>query len=707
MVSWKVITCSELLQGFVHVVSDRVVEKPIDVDGVMTMNLASLMAVTTVINYHPLCESQRKRCAELEEKTRSEQSGESPEMNSSDEGDDMKSDVFVDNEFTPESKDAEERPESPLPSKSNKMSDIPSNKNKRPFTAKRVIIPGKVIRPAPSVVSVHEPTLDEIQNPSVYTDHSGCLGHLAYDSVTESYLMPYGFARGDEDAYGDMFQMNRALLLGEIEKEKMAAKCYSKLATKFGILRKQNNGTRPTNSFRLVASPSIAITFGTEKPHTVIDDGWVEVPRRVLDKARFIRMSDSSMYYMPKMIIGEVIVVGRCPSQGPDSTIPLRLCTLTTADFDGDEVWALPIFIDAYKTAVENNIPSWVDPAMLTTMTFDEMSEHQGGPMYENMLLKPKSSEEGMFNIAIGRHGLAIPYGYIRAGMMMGTVVDMYKNKISIGSTNVPQMPNPRVDINMKRTSCCLGLTKITRAVYQIGIDKQKHGSQNERIPAICTLLGDYDIALMEKMSEYSTLYSRLECIAAQDSHIPKLAKAYEITSMIEEIDSVFLTQPERLAVSYLFVYLSENVDSLMYNFSVNIYSLKNLGLDWYTSVTCSDIRWLKTVLRNEDQRGGVVIYTDTSTILGTIFLGDFNLSFPPYNIGKHPNYVVTKCLQAITSIYKEAGTKRRPSLEFYKFMQRDIAQYKADYLLVDRYDPTYNWLRKKNQLMHRLTTYA
>lgn len=79
--------------------------------------------------------------------------------------------------------------------------------------------------------------------------------------------MPCGFARGDEDAYGEMLQMNRSILLGEMEKDKMA--------TKFGILRKRNNGTRPTNSFRLVASPSIAVTFGTEKPHMVVDEGHV------------------------------------------------------------------------------------------------------------------------------------------------------------------------------------------------------------------------------------------------------------------------------------------------------------------------------------------------------------------------------------------------------------------------------------------------
>lgn len=38
------------------------------------------------------------------------------------------------------------------------------------------------------------------------------------------------------------------------------------------------------------------------------------------------------------------------------------------------------IFMDVYNVAVQNNIPSWVDSAMWTTMTLDDMSEHQGAP---------------------------------------------------------------------------------------------------------------------------------------------------------------------------------------------------------------------------------------------------------------------------------------------------------------------------------------
>lgn len=585
----------------------------------------------------------------------------------------------------------------------------------RPFTAKRIMVPGKIMRPSPSVVRcewknlktehllTHEPSLEEIQDPNVCREHVGCLGHLAYDQETDAFLMPCGFARGNEDMFGDMFQMNKAILLGEMEKTQIASKCYSKLATKHGILRKQNNGTRPTNSFRLVASPSIAIRFGTMEPHTLVDDGWVEVPKRVLEKARFMRMSDTSLCYLSKMQIGEVIVIGRCPSQGPDSTIPLKvreapegvnsigiplqLCTLTNADFDGDEVWGYvpmtkegsreaeqrwteiwerdppkPIFRDVYKVAVENEISPLVDPAILTTMTFDEMSEHEGGPMYESMLLKPKSwktmhsvmtskdywkttvsrSEHGMFNTAMGRHGLSVPYGYMRAGMMMGTVVDMHKNKVVVNSSKAPQIPVLKQNPQMQRTTCCLALTKMTRAVYQMGIDRQKHGNQSDRVPAICTILGDfgvtygvlknkrtYEIVLdqADNLSGNTKLFSRLECIRTEPTYNAKLRKAYQISALIEEIDNVNLTVSERLSVAYFFVYLSDHIDNLMYNFSVNIYALKELGLDWYTSLTCSDIRWLKNIMRTREQRRGLVMHTDTSTVLGTIFLGDLSLS--------------------------------------------------------------------------------
>ncbi|KAI0435489.1 hypothetical protein F4803DRAFT_575154 [Xylaria telfairii] len=258
----------------------------------------------------------------------------------------------------------------------------------------------------------------------------------------------------------------------------VANKCYSKLATKHGILRKQNNRTRPTNSFRLVASPSLGISFGKNQVHSILEKGLVEIPRNVLRKAKFMRMNDSSTCYMSRMQIGEVIVIGRCPSQGPDSTIPLRvkeapeginsvgiplqLCTLTNADFDGDEVWGLvsmtregsreleerwnqiwnvdppkPIFEDVYTIAVINNIPPEVDPAILTTMTFDEMSEHPGGLMYESM-----------------------------AGMMMGTVIDGYKDNVVVMSTRTLEMPLLKKNLPLERTTCCLALIKMTRAVY-------------------------------------------------------------------------------------------------------------------------------------------------------------------------------------------------------------------------------------------------
>ena len=46
------------------------------------------------------------------------------------------------------------------------------------------------------------------------------------------------------------------------------------------------------------------------------------------------------------------------------------------------------------------------------------------------------------------------------------------------------------------------------------------------------------------------------------------------------------------------------------------------LGLDWYTSATCSDVRWIRDVMRN----GDVSLSTDISSVLGSIFIGNMSM---------------------------------------------------------------------------------
>jgi hypothetical protein len=49
------------------------------------------------------------------------------------------------------------------------------------------------------------------------------------------------------------------------------------------------------------------------------------------------------------------------------------------------------VFASTDTTVLENGLGPDFDSAMLTTMTFEEMSTHLGGEMYTDMILKPKS----------------------------------------------------------------------------------------------------------------------------------------------------------------------------------------------------------------------------------------------------------------------------------------------------------------------------
>ena len=49
-------------------------------------------------------------------------------------------------------------------------------------------------------------------------------------------------------------------------------------------------------------------------------------------------------------------------------------------------------------------------------------------------------------------------------------------------------------------------------------------------------------------------------------------------------------------------------------------------GLDWYTSATCSDVRWIKTVVRCLDPKIRPNMSTDISSVLGSIFIGNMSM---------------------------------------------------------------------------------
>ena len=566
--------------------------------------------------------------------------------------------------------------------------------NARPFTIKRMVKSGSRVAGTPSVVKVEwtpikiqnlltfEGTIEDAMSDKNCNIHDGCKGHLC--TGNGAYLIPYGFAVGGEIVSSDGSILNQAVIRGDKGASDISDHCFKRIATKRGIARKICNGCRPVNSFRLVASP--------EK----VPKGYIVIPKRVMERARFMYVSQDGMCKMRKLTEGMVITMGRCPSQGADSAppmrvvmgqegvdsvqVPIEVCRLTNLDFDGDEVYMVvpmsgasereldecwhrvwssseirDVFACVRKVASDNWFDDSFDAAMLTTMTFEEMSKHPGGQMYDDMILKPKSwkemykvmiapaywrtyverSEHGIVNTITSRHGLAGPYGFMRMGMMLGTCVNTRDNTLVIDSAKMPPLPFLNVPTDWNKVPCSSAITKLTKIMYQAGIDTSKHGATTGKVAAISTLLdrnrfaygilgrnGCPSISLLETASAYTytKTYTNLSSITMMDSPHDMLGQACTIVSMIEEIDSASLTDLERISCAFLLSFLSVNVDNVMGMGTIEL--MNRLGLDWYTSLTCSDVRWMKNEMRTKN----VSLSTDISSLLGSIFLGDMSL---------------------------------------------------------------------------------
>lgn len=589
--------------------------------------------------------------------------------------------------------------------------------NARPLRLRRVVKVGSLVAGVPSVVRVEwtpiktknlltfEGTIEDAQSVKPCNLHEFCKGHLCVSNG--AYLIPYGFAVGGEIISSDGSLLNQAVIHGDKTAADVADYCFKRIATKRGIARKSCNGCRPVNSFRLVASPAN------------IPPGYIAIPKRVMERARFMYVSGDGMCKMRKLKEGIVITMGRCPSQGADSAppmrvvigeegvnsvgVPLEICRLTNADFDGDELWMLPpmseasereleecwerqwgsgrirsVFASVRKVSIDNRFGPEFDAAMLTTMTFEEMGSHPGGQMYDDMILKPKSwkemyktmiapgywktyverCENGLVNTIMSRHGLAGPYGFMRMGMMLGTCVNLRDDTMVIDSFNTPELPFLNVPPDWNKIPCSSAITKLTKIMYQSGIDTSKHGSTKGKIPAISTLLeanghaygilsrgGGAAVALLksEFASSQTDVYTNLSAI--RNSRTPKemLGRACMIVSMVEEIDSAPLTDLERIACAFLLSFLCANSDNLMNVNSVDL--MLRLGLDWYTSLTCSDVRWIKNEMRTRD----VNLSTDISSLLGSIFLGDMSLFASKPSIPHRAQTTVASATEYVT----------------------------------------------------------
>ncbi|KAI9640290.1 hypothetical protein NHQ30_011340 [Ciborinia camelliae] len=239
----------------------------------------------------------------------------------------------------------------------------------RIFSATRVVRPQRSIINSPKVVrcvwtSIETRNLTPISATAEQMNaskgcwmHRGCKGHLTMDPDTGTYMIPYGYAAGDELVQSDGFMMNKAVLGGDKNALDVADFCFRRLKGKRGILRKACNGCRPTNSMRFLITPP-------PHPHAdggiqieSLEMGTIILPEEVFVKGRFVHMTKDGKCNIRTLREGEIVAFGRCPSQGPDSAlpmmikmsrtgeklcrVPLEVCPLTNADFDGDECWII------------------------------------------------------------------------------------------------------------------------------------------------------------------------------------------------------------------------------------------------------------------------------------------------------------------------------------------------------------------------------
>lgn len=574
------------------------------------------------------------------------------------------------------------------------------DKDETPFQIQRVYLPNRSVLYAPSVVSCtwtkitvenlysKSITKQELSEGRACTRHRGCKGHLRTNEDGSTYMIPSGFATGDELVESDSHMINRMVMDGRRNSDDMRDFCFSKISGKNGILRKMCNGTRPTNTCRFVVSPS-------KGPMDT-----VYLPTQVFDKGMFLYAQEDGRCVVTKLEERSVVIVGRCPSQGSDSAlpmlamrsvpgessmrVPLEICSKNNGDFDGDEMWVfVPMsragYLEAHLalqrvwcpsenlnvlgtmeaiTNVDNNKLD-VDPMMYTTMTFEEMVTHQGGEAYTVAMLKPKvwrqmtlcmfsssywkswvkRSEQGIVNTIVGRHGIAGPYGIMRLGMMLGTCMSTNGVEFTIDSQYAPSVPSVLIVPGTNRSTCSSAMAKMTKIMYQRGIDISKHGSVTSLVPAIEALmtgsLDTYTISMTSrglttvatKLSmgyEDGSLHTNLKSLSSSGMGSTLFQSALMLTCMVEEIDRVRLTNQERCAFALLMCFLCTNVESVMATDTVKL--MYSLGLDWYTSVTCSDVRWIKQVLRNRDKYPNARMDSDVNSTLGSFFLGNMSV---------------------------------------------------------------------------------
>ncbi|OAP53863.1 hypothetical protein AYL99_11885 [Fonsecaea erecta] len=125
---------------------------------------------------------------------------------------------------------------------------VRSVEDDRSFLIRRVVISGSTITRAPMVVACEWIEV-KLENVFTLACRSEDLTTVTGCTMT-AYMIPFGFATGNEQRYSDAAMVNSEVCSGDKSADDVANYCLDRIKGRRGILRKQCNSTRPPNTMR-------------------------------------------------------------------------------------------------------------------------------------------------------------------------------------------------------------------------------------------------------------------------------------------------------------------------------------------------------------------------------------------------------------------------------------------------------------------------
>ena len=389
--------------------------------------------------------------------------------------------------------------------------------NKRPFTIRRVARPGSSVT-ATLMVTKREWTELSIQ--TVYkstcksedlsvatgcTVHKGCKGHHMKDQNSSPYMMLFMFATGASSGTATRLQSTPPSAPAVTPRLTSLNYCLGMIKGKIGILHKQCNSIRLTNTMSCMESPV--------KPD--LNASMAEQLGYIYLLSEFLFMAEDGKFDTAKLMEKDLVKYGRCTSQAMDGAlllkarrtvegessmrVPLDVCSKTNTKFKCDKAQLFkPVTKDVCKgmsvawkriwngegrknvylrlTSLVNQADgdSDVDPAIYTTMPLEDMVDQPGGDMYEALMLMPKSwnvmgktkfsesywqtwftrSLDCIVNSTMVRHGIGKQYTDMRNTMMLGMVLAKYRTFMRVRTTDPQPIPAVKASKAMSYCTC-------------------------------------------------------------------------------------------------------------------------------------------------------------------------------------------------------------------------------------------------------------